>query len=267
MWGLCYLKGHPRLLCKYERHEWVESTFLPIPGGLNFTEEGFGQLEVRLSMFPTRQYQSPYRANQYPIPLRMRQHIYMQLEVQGHGQKLSVLALNCKATMSPQPNDTLQYQLINDGCASDPTLQIYNINDNSKERFGFEAFRFIREVKTVYVHCEVMVCNAFDTGSRCAQGCVRRGKRATGEKADMKGRHMIYQGPIILDEGKEETVRLLSDQETASGRQSAPRAMLAAGGGLMALALVVMGAAIVLKRFRRDEWAYQGLPNMAEDGE
>ncbi|XP_078618075.1 scavenger receptor cysteine-rich domain-containing protein DMBT1-like isoform X1 [Branchiostoma floridae x Branchiostoma japonicum] len=253
--------------CKYERQEWVDSTFLPIPGGLNFTEEGFGQLEVRLSMFPTRQYQSSYRASQYPVPLRMRQHIYMQLEVQGHGQNLSVLALNCKATMSPNPNDTLKYPLIRDGCGSDPTLQTYNINDNSKERFGFEAFRFIREVKTVYVHCEVMVCNGADSGSRCAQGCVRRGKRAAEEKTDMKGRHMIYQGPIILDDDKEETLHLMSDQETASSRHSAPWAMLAAGGGLMALALVVMGAAIVLKRSRREEWAYQSLPNMAEDGE
>ncbi|KAI8491817.1 Oncoprotein-induced transcript 3 protein [Branchiostoma belcheri] len=85
------------------------------PGGLNFTEEGLGQLEVRLSMFPTRQYQRQYQANQYPIHLRLRQHVYMQLEVQGHAQKLSVLALNCKATMSPSPNDSLQYQLIRDG--------------------------------------------------------------------------------------------------------------------------------------------------------
>eukprot|EP00058_Branchiostoma_floridae_P026676 XP_002612167.1 hypothetical protein BRAFLDRAFT_88906 [Branchiostoma floridae] len=255
------------LRCKYERQEWVHSTFLPIPGGLNFTEEGFGQLEVRLSMFPTGQYQNPYRGSQYPIHLRMRQHIYMQLEVQGHGQKLSVLALNCKATMSPRPDDTPQYQLIKDGCASDSTLHYYNINDRSKERFGFEAFRFIKDLKTVYVHCEVMVCDGADSRSRCAQGCVKRGKRATGEKTDMKGRHMIYQGPIILDDDKEETVRLMSDQETASGRHSAPWAMLAAGGGLMALALVVMGAAIVLKRSRREEWAYQSLPNMAENGE
>ncbi|XP_035686724.1 CUB and zona pellucida-like domain-containing protein 1 [Branchiostoma floridae] len=152
-------------------------------------------------------------------------------------------------------------------CASDPTLQTYSINDNSKERFGFEAFRFIKEVKTVYVHCEVMVCNGADSGSRCAQGCVRRGKRAAEEIVDMKGRHMIYQGPIILDDDNEETVRLRSDQETASGRNSAPWAMLAAGGGLMALALVVLGAAIVLKRSRREEWAYQSLPDMAEDGE
>eukprot|EP00058_Branchiostoma_floridae_P004327 XP_002589815.1 hypothetical protein BRAFLDRAFT_90503 [Branchiostoma floridae] len=190
--------------CKYERQKWVDSTFLPIPGGhgLNITEEGFGQLEVRLSMFPTRQYQSQYRANQFPIHIKLRQRVYMQLEAQGHGKKLSVLALNCKATMSPEPNDTLQYQLINDGCASDPTLDIFSIDDPSKERFGFEAFRFIQEVKTVYVHCEVMVCNAADPGSRCAQGCVVRSKRTTGEKADMIGRHVIRMGPIIVDDGE-----------------------------------------------------------------
>ncbi|XP_019624991.1 PREDICTED: uncharacterized protein LOC109470470 isoform X5 [Branchiostoma belcheri] len=246
--------------CNYERKEWVDSTFLPIPGGLNFTEEGFGQLEVRLSMFPTRQYQRQYRADQYPIHLRLRQHVYMQLEVQGHAQKLSVLALNCKATMSPSPNDSLQYQLIRDGCASDPTLKTYDVDDPGKERFGFEAFRFIREVRTVYVHCEVLVCDAADAGSRCAQGCVRRGKRAAGE-VDMRGRHMIYQGPIVLDDYKEaeHAVRLVDDQETGPARRGAPWAMLAAGCVLAALALVVLGTAIVQKRSRRGEWAYHGL--------
>ncbi|XP_078698905.1 uncharacterized protein LOC144926212 isoform X2 [Branchiostoma floridae x Branchiostoma belcheri] len=250
--------------CNYERKEWVDSTFLPIPGGLNFTEEGFGQLEVRLSMFPTRQYLRQYRADQYPIHLRLRQHVYLQLEVQGHAQKLSVLALNCKATMSPSPNDSLQYQLIRDGCASDPTLKTYDVDDPGKERFGFEAFRFIREVRTVYVHCEVLVCDAADAGSRCAQGCVRRGKRATGE-VDMRGRHMIYQGPIVLDDDKEaeHAVRLVDDQETGPARRGAPWAMLAAGCVLAALALVVLGAAIVQKRSRRGEWAYHGL----KDGE
>ncbi|KAI8513949.1 hypothetical protein Bbelb_082730 [Branchiostoma belcheri] len=250
--------------CNYERKEWVDATFLPIPGGLNFTEEGFGQLEVRLSMFATRQYQRQYRADQYPIHLRLRQHVYMQLEVQGHGQKLSVLALNCKATMSPSPNDSLQYQLIRDGCASDPTLKTYDVDDPGKERFGFEAFRFIREVRTVYVHCEVLVCDAADSGSRCAQGCVRRGKRAAGE-VDMRGRHMIYQGPIVLDDDEEaeHDVRLVDDQETGPARRGAPWAMLAAGCVLTALALVVLGAAIVQKRSRRGEWAYHGL----KDGE
>ncbi|XP_019624993.1 PREDICTED: uncharacterized protein LOC109470471 [Branchiostoma belcheri] len=250
--------------CNYERKEWVDSTFLPIPGGLNFTEEGFGQLEVRLSMFPTRQYLRQYRADQYPIHLRLRQHVYMQLEVQGHAQKLSVLALNCKATMSPSPNDSLQYQLIRDGCASDPTLKTYDVDDPGKERFGFEAFRFIREVRTVYVHCEVLVCDAADAGSRCAQGCVRRGKRAAGE-VDMRGRHMIYQGPIVLDDDKEaeHAVRLVDDQETGPARRGAPWAMLAAGCVLAALALVVLGTAIVQKRSRRGEWAYHGL----KDGE
>ncbi|XP_078698872.1 ZP domain-containing protein-like [Branchiostoma floridae x Branchiostoma belcheri] len=242
--------------CEYERQQWVDSTFLPIPGGLNFTEEGFGQLEVRLSMFPTRQYQTPYLADQYPIHLKLRQHIYMQLEVQGHGQNLAVLALNCKATMSPEPNDTLHYQLINDGCASDPTLDIYSVENPAMEQFGFEAFRFIQEVKMVYVHCEVMVCDAADPDSRCAQGCVARRKRASDEKMDMIGRHMIYLGPIALDDDDDAAADSLRQ------RRGAPWALLAAGGGLMALALVVLGAAVVRKHSRREEWAYQGLANV-----
>ncbi|KAI8513378.1 hypothetical protein Bbelb_100170 [Branchiostoma belcheri] len=293
--------------CNYERQEWVDSTFLPIPGGLNFTEEGFGQLEVRLSM--------------------LRQHVYMQLEVQGHGQKLSVLALNCRPPCHLHPTTTCSINssgtAINSSstmvatgtssCASDPTLKTYDVSDPGKERFGFEAFRFIREVRTVYVHCEVLVCDAADSGSRCAQripssdsflsvsrlqeflgqplllfplefqvstclvvlsagfltGCVKRGKRAAGH-ADMRGRHMIYQGPIILDDDKEaaDDLHLVNGRQTTGpGPRSGLWTTMAAGGVLMALALLVIGAATILKRSRRDKWAYQGLPSMEEDGE
>ncbi|XP_019646875.1 PREDICTED: uncharacterized protein LOC109487337 [Branchiostoma belcheri] len=245
-------KGDIRITskCEYERQRWVYATFLPIPGGLNFTEEGFGQLKILFTMFPTRQYQTPYQADEFPVHRNLGEQIYLQLKVEGHGQELSVLALNCKATMSPEPNDTLQYQLINEGCASDQTVDIYSIEDPAVEQFSFEAFRFIQEVKMVYVHCEVMVCDAADPGSRCAQGCVTRRKRASDEKVDMIGRHMIYLGPIILDE-----------EESGISPSSASRAMLAAGGGLMAASVVVTGSVILAKRlgFTCGRLGYQGL--------
>ncbi|XP_066279060.1 ZP domain-containing protein-like [Branchiostoma lanceolatum] len=248
-------KGDIRIICKceYQRKQWVHATFLPIPGGLNFTEEGFGQLEILFTMFPTRQYQTPYQADQFPIHRKLGEQIYLQLEVQGHGKNLAVLALNCKATMSPEPNDTLKYQLINDGCASDQTVDIYSIDNPAKERFRFEAFRFIQEVKTVYVHCEVMVCDTADPGSRCEQGCVTRRKRAIDEEVDMSGRHMIYLGPIVLDDDEAGT--------NEAAPSSASRAMLAAGGGLIALSIVVTGAVIVAKRLgcTCGRFAYQGL--------
>ncbi|CAH1227505.1 CUZD1 [Branchiostoma lanceolatum] len=248
-------KGDIMIICKceYQRKQWVHATFLPIPGGLNFTEEGFGQLEILFTMFPTRQYQTPYQADQFPIHRKLGEQVYLQLEVQGHGKNLAVLALNCKATMSPEPNDTLKYQLINDGCASDQTVDIYSIDNPAKERFGFEAFRFIQEVKTVYVHCEVMVCDTADPGSRCEQGCVTRRKRAINEEVDMIGRHMIYLGPIVLDDDEAGT-----DEAAPS---SASQATLAAGGGLIALSVVVTGTVILAKRLgcTCGRFAYQGL--------
>ncbi|XP_078699818.1 zona pellucida sperm-binding protein 2-like [Branchiostoma floridae x Branchiostoma belcheri] len=67
--------------CEYERQRWVYATFLPIPGGLNFTEEGFGQLKILFTMYPTRQYQTPYQADEFPVHRNLGEQIYLQLKV------------------------------------------------------------------------------------------------------------------------------------------------------------------------------------------
>ncbi|KAI8499304.1 hypothetical protein Bbelb_230680 [Branchiostoma belcheri] len=185
--------------CKYEREEDVSAQFMPIPGGLEFTEVGFGTLSIRLDMFHSQHYLQPYTVTEYPVHKSLRDNLYFQLQVEGHSQRLSILALSCKATMSPNKDDALQYALIDDGCAVDETLQFYSSYNLATQQFGFEAFRFIRELRTVYIHCEVEVCDAAEPGSRCAQGCAP-GARRKRALSDMTGRHTIYQGPIILDE-------------------------------------------------------------------
>ncbi|XP_019645834.1 PREDICTED: oncoprotein-induced transcript 3 protein-like [Branchiostoma belcheri] len=139
--------------CKYDREEAVLSQFLPIPGGLEFWDEGFGQLSIRLDLFPTQSYLAPYTAPEYPVHKQLRERLYLQLQVQGHGRQLSIIALECQATSGH--NTSLQYPLIQDGCASDDTLQLYTNSDPATQRFSLEAFRFVQEVTTINIRCEV----------------------------------------------------------------------------------------------------------------
>ncbi|XP_066300675.1 ZP domain-containing protein-like isoform X2 [Branchiostoma lanceolatum] len=174
------------------------SEFLPIPGGLEFVDEGFGQLSIRLDLFPTQSYLAPYTTPDYPVHKHLRDRMYLQLQVQGHARQLSVIALHCEATSGH--NTSLQYPLIQDGCASDDTLRFYGGPDPGTQRFGLEAFRFVQEVTTVHIRCEVEVCDGAEAGSRCAQGCrtSRHRKRALEDKKDMKSRFVISRGPIIF---------------------------------------------------------------------
>ncbi|CAH1264813.1 CACHD1 [Branchiostoma lanceolatum] len=238
-------------ICKYERDEVVLSEFLPIPGGLEFVDEGFGQLSIRLDLFHTQSYLAPYTTPDYPVHYHLRDRMYLQLQVQGHARQLSVIALHCESTSGR--NTSLQYPLIQDGCASDDTLQLYTNSDPATQRFSLEAFRFVQEVTTIHIRCEVEVCDAADTGSRCAQGCMRginrQQKRALKEHDDMKSRFVISRGPIIFD----------ADSQ-ADG--TAKRTALLIGGSVVVITLAAVLLAIKVRRSKRVHPGYQQLINL-----
>ncbi|XP_066284070.1 uromodulin-like [Branchiostoma lanceolatum] len=237
--------------CKYERDEAVLSEFLPIPGGLEFVDEGFGQLSIRLDLFPTQSYLAPYSTPDYPVHYHLRERMYLQLQVQGHARQLSVIALHCEATSGR--NTSLQYPLIEDGCASDDTLQLYTNSDPATQRFSLEAFRFVQEVTTIHIRCEVEVCDAADTGSRCAQGCIqgnnRQRKRALEEQGSMKSRYVISRGPIILDADSQLDV-------------TAKRTALLIGGSVVVITLAAVLLAVKVRRSKRVHPGYQQLINL-----
>ncbi|KAI8511662.1 hypothetical protein Bbelb_107620 [Branchiostoma belcheri] len=210
-------------ICKYDREEAVLSQFLPIPGGLEFWDEGFGKLSIRLDLFPTQSYLAPYTAPEYP----------------------------CQATSGH--NTSLQYPLIQDGCASDDTLQLYTNFDPATQRFSLEAFRFVQEVTTINIRCEVEVCDASDAGSRCAQGCrtIRHHKRALEKQDDMKSRFVISRGPIIIDE----------DFQPGEGGVE-KRTALIAGGSAMVITLAAVLVAVRVRRSKRVHPGYQHLVNL-----
>ncbi|XP_019629874.1 PREDICTED: uncharacterized protein LOC109474104 [Branchiostoma belcheri] len=236
-------------VCKYDREEAVMSEFLPIPGGLEFVDEGFGQLSIRLDMFPTQSYLAPYTTPEYPVHKHLRDMMYLQLQVQGHALQLSVIALHCEATSGY--NSSLRYPLIQDGCASDDTLQFYAGPDPSTQRFGLEAFRFVQEVTTVHIRCEVEVCDAADTGSRCEQGCRtnRHHKRALEDADDVKNRYVISQGPIILSADSQQGY-------------SAKTAVIAVGGSAAVIALAAVLLVVKVRRSKRVHPGYEPLSTL-----
>ena len=80
-------------------------------------------------------------------------------------------------------------------CAVDDTVEIYP-SPKGYYRFGLEAFEFVDQ-PFVFIHCHVVICNASDAQSRCAQGC-RKNDRV---RRDVGG-HNVYslaQGPITMD--------------------------------------------------------------------
>ena len=80
-------------------------------------------------------------------------------------------------------------------CAVDDTVKTFP-SPTGNFRFGLEAFQFVKQ-PFVFIHCHVVICNASDAQSRCAQGCQKNAR----VRRDVGG-HNVYslaQGPITMD--------------------------------------------------------------------
>lgn len=79
-------------------------------------------------------------------------------------------------------------------CPKDDTYVAYPV----RERFGrfrFSSFRFLRHLPTVYLHCEVFICDSMDSSSRCNEGCRSRSKR---DISSYKWKGHAMAGPLRL---------------------------------------------------------------------
>ena len=90
-------------------------------------------------------------------------------------------------------------------CAVDKTVKFHPTNDKRTQKFSLEAFAFVGDHMFVYMHCRVKICNASDPNSRCAQGCIRRAKRAVTTLESKDDEVTLAQGPFIREDNDEKT--------------------------------------------------------------
>ena len=60
-------------------------------------------------------FSSAYTPKDYPVEVKLRQHLYFQASVKTKDKTLSVLAENCYSTPSKNRNHDDKYHLIKDG--------------------------------------------------------------------------------------------------------------------------------------------------------
>lgn len=90
-------------------------------------------------------------------------------------------------------------------CAIDKTVKFHPTNDKRTQKFSLEAFAFVGDHMFVYMHCRVKICNASDPNSRCAQGCIRRAKRAVTTLESKDDEVTLAEGPFMREDSDEKT--------------------------------------------------------------
>jgi len=63
-------------------------------------------------------------------------------------------------------------------------------------RFGLEAFEFVDQ-PFVFIHCQVIICNASNPQSRCVRGCEKKARLR--REVEHHNLYSLAQGPITLD--------------------------------------------------------------------
>ena len=72
----------------------------------------------------------------------------------------------------------------------------------------------------VYMHCRVKICNASDPNSRCAQGCIRRAKRAVTTLESKDDEVTLAEGPFMREDSDEKTELEETEKEPRALKKS-----------------------------------------------
>uniref|UniRef100_A0A673J9U2 Beta-tectorin-like n=1 Tax=Sinocyclocheilus rhinocerous TaxID=307959 RepID=A0A673J9U2_9TELE len=87
--------------------------------------------------------------------------VFIGIEAKGLSNRFKVVITNCWATPTPYSTDRKRWILIQNSCSLDNTVTIFENAKDSRSMFKFNSFRFQRleKVSTVWLHCEVQVCD------------------------------------------------------------------------------------------------------------
>ncbi|NWV64038.1 CUZD1 protein, partial [Malurus elegans] len=132
-----------------------------------------GRYNISMAFYESDFFSKPIQY--FPYYVDLNQTLYVAATLHSTDPNLRVFIDTC--TASPQEDfGSLTYDLIRNGCNKDDTVVTYPAFENHG-RFKFRAFRFLRSFPSVYLQCNVVICDSNNTDSRCARGCITRQKR------------------------------------------------------------------------------------------
>ncbi|NWW48254.1 CUZD1 protein, partial [Pedionomus torquatus] len=158
--------------CKMENNATLEVIYVTKNNIIQNTT-GAGRYNVSMSFYNSDSFSKPVHQSPYYVDLN--QTLFAQVTLHSTDPNLLVFVDTCIA--SPQPDfGSLTYDLIRSGCNKDDTVVTYPPLVHYG-RFKFSAFRFLRNFPSVYLQCDILVCDSKNANSRCTEGCISRQKR------------------------------------------------------------------------------------------
>ena len=82
-----------------------------------FSKKGYGKFVLEMNIFPDRTFQNPYKKRNFPVTVKLRQWLFIEVRVDSDDKRLAILAEECFATPNPNPGalGVTRYTFIKDG--------------------------------------------------------------------------------------------------------------------------------------------------------
>ncbi|XP_046553075.1 CUB and zona pellucida-like domain-containing protein 1 isoform X3 [Haliotis rubra] len=238
--------------CFYSRNTVARSYYLVNTEELDALTSGQGKYDISMNLIYEGVTYQP--SSSTPLSVKPGEDLSIKLSLQSNDSNLQVFARNCKATPTPSPDSSVQYLILENGCAHDSTLTFMNVSDVSEVTLTLETFKFVNSSRMVYFHCEVLVCNASDPESRCHHGCLTpgSGRRDAGESggSDLEQEaHLTSQqlsaGPIRIANKRSKRSPKFDDRKDGNAYLNGDPALIV-GVALMCVSLVMVMATLHL---------------------
>nr|XP_020664393.1 CUB and zona pellucida-like domain-containing protein 1 [Pogona vitticeps] len=176
--------------CIMENNSTVEVIYIT-ENESQYNTSALGRYNLSMSFYESGSFSTEIFDSPYYVDLN--QTLYAQVSLHSTDPNLLVFVDTC--TASPNPNsESPLYDLVTNGCAKDSSYVAYPLLEHYG-RFRFSSFKFLRSLPSVYLHCEVLICDSSNRNSRCTQGCISRHKREV-PLYKWKGKTMV--GPLRL---------------------------------------------------------------------
>ncbi|KAJ8283082.1 hypothetical protein COCON_G00056010 [Conger conger] len=238
--------------CSFTKKGSVSTYFKALKLAMTFVEEGFGKFSFEFQFFHSQHYEINVDPSTYPIEVRLKEMIYMEIKSKSSLQNTVLFVESCKATPEDDPNHATFYSIIDNGCNMDKTLQVYPSQSN-EFRFGMQAFKFIGMHTEVYMSCSVMLCLAGDPNTRCAQGCISQSHVVKRSVPGQTARHDIMQGPLRLKRSSDDEGLRVSSAPSVNFNLNFLAVTL--------LAAVALVCAVVVYKIKKSSVGYKQLPS------
>ncbi|KAM4632021.1 uromodulin-like [Discoglossus pictus] len=156
----------------------LDTALDPFASSVNISINGTGEFSAQIALYQDANYLKPFEGSE--IILTSKTTLYIGTILNGvDTSQFNLVMKNCYATPSKNSNALPRYDIIKESCPSqqDSTISVDENGVSNRGRFSVQLFGYVKDQSSVYVHCELHICDV--TSETCTPSCSGLSSRST----------------------------------------------------------------------------------------